>query len=76
MSTLRSLFPLLLLGTTLAACSAADGDPMSADDCSALGGRVILDPGDGSTLREGCAAGEELLGSVKFGIEGAICCKP
>lgn len=74
MLTLRSVLSFLAIGAAVAGCSSAD-EAMSAEDCSAMGGKLIVDPGNGSTSRDGCAAGQELLGSVKFGVEGAICCK-
>jgi hypothetical protein len=42
--------------------------------CAAQGGDTIGDRGDGSTRRDGCPNGRKLLGNVKIGIEGGICC--
>jgi hypothetical protein len=67
--TLLSLAGGLLLG----ACGASGW--LDPEDCEDANGYVIIDPGDGSSHREGCPAGEELLGSVEFGIEGGICCR-
>jgi hypothetical protein len=44
------------------------------EECAAKGGETIGDPGDGSTQRNGCPGGRKLLGNVKTGIEGGICC--
>jgi hypothetical protein len=50
--------------------------------CGALGGYVFGDPGDGSSFREGCPGGGELLGWALScdtpGLcgEGGICCRP
>jgi hypothetical protein len=49
-------------------------------DCEALGGEIVLDPGDGSTYTEGCPDGRDLLGWLNEcdtpGLcgEGGICC--
>jgi hypothetical protein len=48
---------------------------VTVEECQREGGSVIGDPGDGSTRRDGCPDNRELLGSVRFGIEGGICCK-
>lgn len=48
---------------------------LSVEECERLGGRLVADPGDGSTSREGCPEGEARLGEVEFGIEGGICCR-
>ena len=45
--------------------------PMSPDECTAKGGEVRGDIGDGQIQ---CAEGEENLGRVELGIEGSICC--
>jgi hypothetical protein len=47
---------------------------LTPDECVAKGGETIGDPGDGSTRRNGCPGGRTLLGNVKIGIEGGICC--
>lgn len=44
------------------------------EECAAKGGETIGDPGNGSTRRNGCPGGRRLLGNVKIGIEGGICC--
>jgi hypothetical protein len=46
---------------------------MEPGDCTAQGGEVRGDIGDGKIA---CAAGERELGRVNQGIEGAICCAP
>jgi hypothetical protein len=46
---------------------------MSPDECTAKGGQVRGDIGDGKVA---CAAGETDLGRVNQGIEGAVCCAP
>jgi hypothetical protein len=53
-----------------------ESEVLEPEACVARGGHVVADPGDGSTSREGCPNGEHLLGGVRFGIEGGICCKP
>jgi hypothetical protein len=55
--------------------SQGGGEPMtmSPADCTAKGGQVKGDIGDGKVA---CAAGELNLGRVRQGIEGAICCGP
>lgn len=47
---------------------------LSPDECVAKGGETVGDPGDGSTRKNGCSGGRKLLGNVKTGIEGGICC--
>ena len=47
---------------------------LTTEECGAKGGEVVGDPGDGSTRRNGCPGGRQLLGNVKIGIEGGICC--
>lgn len=47
---------------------------LAPEECVAKGGETIGDPGDGSTRRNGCPGGRKLLGNVKIGIEGGICC--
>lgn len=42
--------------------------------CQAQGGRVIVDPGDGRSYRDGCPAGEQLVSAVDIGAEGGVCC--
>jgi hypothetical protein len=44
---------------------------MSPEDCTAKGGQVKGDIGDGKVA---CDAGQRELGRVQQGIEGAICC--
>ena len=46
---------------------------MTSDECTAKGGQVRGDIGDGKVA---CAAGETDLGRVSQGIEGAVCCAP
>lgn len=46
---------------------------MTPDECTAKGGQVRGDIGDGQIA---CAEGEQDLGRVQQGIEGAICCAP
>jgi hypothetical protein len=54
---------------------AAEPDKLlTTEECVAKGGEGIGDPGDGSTRRNGCPGGRALLGNVKIGIEGGICC--
>jgi len=44
---------------------------MKPDECTAQGGQVRGDIGDGKVK---CADGERDLGRVAQGIEGAVCC--
>ena len=46
---------------------------MTPEDCTAKGGKVKNDIGDGKVA---CADGERELGKVKTGIEGGVCCAP
>ncbi|WP_437924257.1 hypothetical protein WMF37_35240 [Sorangium sp. So ce291] len=74
MRALRLLIVSLTGGLLLGACG-GDSDARSPEDCEEEGGHVIGDPGEGSSERDGCPAGEELLGDVRFGVEGGICCR-
>jgi hypothetical protein len=47
--------------------------PMQPEECTAKGGQVRGDIGDGKIK---CADGERDLGRVNQGIEGAVCCAP
>lgn len=65
---------------TVASCGGtkqpAPAEPTTAmmpDECTAKGGEVRGDIGDGKVA---CAAGETDLGRVNQGIEGAVCCAP
>jgi hypothetical protein len=53
---------------------AGDSALLTPDQCVAQGGETIGDRGDGSSRKNGCADGRRLLGNVKIGIEGGICC--
>lgn len=44
---------------------------MSPEECTAKGGQVKGDIGDGKVA---CGTGEKEIGRVNQGIEGAICC--
>lgn len=46
---------------------------MAPEECTAKGGEVRGDIGDGKVA---CAEGEQDLGRVNQGIEGAVCCAP
>jgi hypothetical protein len=46
---------------------------MSPDECTAKGGAVKGDIGDGKVA---CDPGQQDLGRVNQGIEGAVCCAP
>ena len=46
-------------------------DPMTPEQCTAQGGAVKGDIGDGKIA---CAEGEKELGKVKTGVEGGVCC--
>ena len=47
---------------------------LTPDECTGKGAEMIGDRGDGATRRDGCPGGRKLLGNVKLGIEGGICC--
>jgi hypothetical protein len=51
--------------------SPAEPTQMTPEECTAQGGQVRGDIGDGKVA---CAEGERELGRVRLGIEGAICC--
>lgn len=55
------------------AAPSSPAEPMSPEECTAQGGEVRGDIGDGQIA---CAEGERDLGRVRQGIEGAICCAP
>jgi hypothetical protein len=63
-------------GSDTAPESSTGGTAMTPDDCTARGGQVIGDPGDGSTHTPDylCPDGQPPIGSVSSGIEGAVCC--
>lgn len=48
----------------------------TAEECRAAGHAVILDTGDGATLKPSfrCPNGTAPLAHVRFGFEGAACC--
>jgi hypothetical protein len=48
---------------------------LTKEQCEAQGADPHADPGGGSTYRDGCPAGEKMLGTLDYGIEGGICCK-
>ena len=50
-----------------------ESTPMAPEQCTAQGGQVRGDIGDGKVA---CAEGERDLGRVNQGIEGAVCCAP
>jgi hypothetical protein len=60
------------LGAALLACGGGDGKIDTEGECQAAGGRVVPAPGPPAM----CAANEEKIGDIPFGIEGAICCRP
>lgn len=51
---------------------------MSVEDCTAQGGTVVGDIGDGAVHRPDyvCPSGQPPIGSVAQGIEGSACCPP
>ena len=51
--------------------SGPDPAAMSPEECTAQGGQVKGDIGDGKVA---CDAGQRDLGRVNQGIEGAVCC--
>lgn len=72
------------LGVVVSACggskqpgpespSKAGSGPMSPEECTAKGGTVKGDIGDGKVA---CSEGQTDLGRVNQGIEGAVCCAP
>lgn len=49
----------------------APGAVMTSDECTAAGGQIKGDIGDGQVA---CDPGDRQLGRVQLGIEGSICC--
>jgi hypothetical protein len=49
---------------------------LTPEECTARGGSVVGDIGDGATHRPDylCANGAPPLGNVPLGIEGSVCC--
>ncbi|WP_236519354.1 hypothetical protein [Sandaracinus amylolyticus] len=49
---------------------------LTPDECTAQGGTVVGDIGDGATLRPDyvCPSGGAPIGNVPSGIEGSVCC--
>jgi hypothetical protein len=47
---------------------------LTPEACQARGGQVMTDPGDGSLRAKGCPEGGTLLGDVRIGLEGGLCC--
>ncbi len=54
----------------------AERPSMSAEECTAAGGTVVGDIGDGATQRPDyvCESGQPPIGTVPLGIEGSVCC--
>jgi hypothetical protein len=67
---------ILTVGLALACEVAPPPTVLTPDECEDAGGRIIGDPGDGSSYENGCPGGGRLLGNVALGIEGGICCGP
>jgi hypothetical protein len=76
----------VLLGTLGSSGCGGSEDPaakppsLTSAQCTAMSGRIIGDPGDGSAARNGCGEGKELLGWIEdpgVGVDGgpSICCK-
>lgn len=62
----------MVTGALLVACGGEEDGPIdTAKECEAAGGRVAPDPGGGVS----CEPGEEQIGNIPFGYEGAICCR-
>ena len=66
---IRRGFGAFLFSVLLAACSETEIDTMAA--CEDAGGHVIPSPGTPIS----CPNGEEHIGNIPFGVEGAICCQ-
>lgn len=51
---------------------------MTADECTAAGGTMVGDIGDGAIHRPEyrCENGQPPIASVPLGIEGSVCCGP
>lgn len=49
---------------------------MTSEDCTAKGGQVVGDIGDGAIHRPEyrCASGSPPIGRIPLGIEGSVCC--
>jgi len=56
-----------------AAAPATPAEVLTPEQCTAQGGQVRGDIGDGQIA---CAAGERELGRVRIGVEGGVCCAP
>lgn len=79
MNCMRLLGTVFTICLTVGCSSTAiqqSAESLTAKACSQLNGTLVLDPGDGSTHRDDyrCGDGSVPLGSVDFGIEGAVCC--
>lgn len=71
--------PVVLLALlALATCGPRAPPTLTSAQCVAAGGTPIGDPGNGSTVKNGCPAGRTLLGylSEPGWTEGGICCAP
>lgn len=55
---------------------APSGTTLTPDDCTARGGTLVGDIGDGAIHQPGylCPNGQPPIGSVPLGIEGSVCC--
>ena len=77
MATLRiCAFVVFLACSACGAAPAALCGPLSCtfDECRALGGEPLADPGDGS-LRQ-CPQGRRSIGRLTDTYEGGFCCAP
>jgi len=54
----------------------AERPAMSAEDCTAKGGKVVGDIGDGAIHRPDyrCPSGSAPMGRIALGVEGSVCC--
>lgn len=72
---MRWRMAVVITAVGLGALACGDTEPLTLDQCRALGGQPVLDPGDGSVHEEGCPDGQARLGPLDFGIEGGLCCR-
>jgi hypothetical protein len=74
---MRKLEGMLVVAALVAGCEAEEPETVGPADtvegCKAVGGRVVVDPGDGTGA---CGPGEDVVGRPKGFLEGAFCCRP
>jgi hypothetical protein len=66
----RSPLPPRVMGGGLCCVSG----PLTAEECAAVGGHALSDPGNGSL--KGCPSGSMLIAGIADFVEGGFCCTP